>query len=112
MVKNWPASNPVGSGPKVKSFFSRKVNLAGLRIRKTSVRTDPDLSYHFIADTEPTFQFNADTDPDSGPHQSDEDQLHFADPDLAFTVMRTRFQHPKINPDPFGSGSASLVFYM
>jgi hypothetical protein len=47
----------------------------------------------------------------SAPHHSDEDQLHFADPDLAFTVMGTRFQHPKINPDPCGSGSATNGIY-
>ncbi len=73
---------------------------------------DPDPSYRFNVDPERTFHLNPDTDPVSAPHQSDEDQLHFADPDLAFTVMGTRFQHPKINPDPCGSGSATLVLYM
>jgi hypothetical protein len=102
VVRNWPASNPVWSGHKVKSFKGKLIEQG----------CDPDPSSPFNADPEPTFHFNADTDPDSAPHLIDEDQLHFAHPDLAFTVMRTRFQHPKINPDPFGSGSAVLVLYM
>jgi hypothetical protein len=109
VVRNWPASNLVWSGPKVKSFLSRKVNLPGLGIRNILMR----IRIHLIISMRirsRLVHFNADTDPDSAPHHSDANQLHFADPDLAFTVLRTRFQHPKINPDPFGSGSATLVF--